>query len=210
MILDLNKVWFISDHHFNHKNIVKFTGRPENHDYVMIANHNAIVGKDDLVYDLGDFAFADIKTQQHYFDRLNGTKVLIRGNHDGSISRMEGLGFMVPERYLGSDQNLELQFGTVLLILTHKPMKLSELKERKKYLAKNINVVNVHGHIHNNKMQSEVVENKDDVYIDTHWEHNIFYFNVSVEVLDMKPIRASELINRCKEFAQANNHGIVN
>jgi len=81
-------IWFTSDQHYGHKNIIRYCHRPfssvEEMDEKMIDNHNALVGEKDYIYMLGDFSFKggkDIKSR--YFDRLNGKKILIKGNHDG-------------------------------------------------------------------------------------------------------------------------------
>lgn len=53
-------------------------------DSKLISNWNRVVGKNDLVYYLGDFAMHNVK---YYLKRLNGTIIFILGNHDGSLIR---------------------------------------------------------------------------------------------------------------------------
>jgi calcineurin-like phosphoesterase family protein len=76
-------VWFTSDTHFGHANILKFASRPflsvQEMDEQMIQSWNSRVAPGDTIYHLGDFAFAD---HNPYLRRLNGQKRLIRGNHD--------------------------------------------------------------------------------------------------------------------------------
>jgi len=77
-------VWFTSDHHFGHRNLVeKIADRPfssiEEMDEELIRRWNFLVHPRDLVYHLGDFAWQSVAI---YADRLNGTKQLIKGNHD--------------------------------------------------------------------------------------------------------------------------------
>lgn len=80
-------IWFTSDTHFGHANILKYDQRPfatiAYHDEVLIKNWNQVVGKGDVVYHLGDVAW---HTKQQDIDdllgQLNGTKILILGNHD--------------------------------------------------------------------------------------------------------------------------------
>ena len=49
---------------------------------------NAVVRPEDTVYDLGDFAFCNqLKDLKSVARRLNGSHVLILGNHDTLISR---------------------------------------------------------------------------------------------------------------------------
>lgn len=56
------KIWFTSDTHFGHNNIMKFCQRPwktvEEMDNALIQNWNSVVGENDIVFHLGDFAFA--------------------------------------------------------------------------------------------------------------------------------------------------------
>lgn len=78
------KIFIISDTHHNHKNIIKYENRPENHKELIIANWNKMVGKNDLVIHLGDVIFGEDK-EIHLpaiMNQLNGRKVLARGNHD--------------------------------------------------------------------------------------------------------------------------------
>jgi calcineurin-like phosphoesterase family protein len=81
----MSKVWFASDQHFNHNNIIKYCNRPfvnlEEMHKTFILNHNAVVKPEDEVYHLGDFAF---KNHKQYLRQLNGTHYLIKGNHEGN------------------------------------------------------------------------------------------------------------------------------
>lgn len=88
-------VFFTSDTHFGHARSIELCRRPFA-DVVemretMIANWNAVVRADDEVYHLGDFAYrCDGAEVERIFDRLNGKKHLIPGNHD-SLSVCTGL-----------------------------------------------------------------------------------------------------------------------
>ena len=83
-------IFFISDTHFGHANMLNFFNydgtrtRPFNSieevDELMIQNWNEMVKKGDKIYHLGDVAFG--QSFDKVMPRLNGTKVLIRGNHD--------------------------------------------------------------------------------------------------------------------------------
>lgn len=81
----MTDIWFTSDHHFGHKRIIELANRPftsvEEMDETMIDRWNKVVAPGDLVYHLGDFAFAD---HTPYLGRLKGQKRLILGNHDHS------------------------------------------------------------------------------------------------------------------------------
>lgn len=54
-------IWFTSDTHFGHENVLKFTDRPwetiQQMNSSIVANINARVGMNDELYILGDFSF---------------------------------------------------------------------------------------------------------------------------------------------------------
>ena len=83
----MGKVFFTSDLHFGHENVLRFDGRPfmtvEEMDAELIRRWNAKVGNGDLVYVLGDFIW---KTRNEdapsLIKSLNGQIILIKGNHD--------------------------------------------------------------------------------------------------------------------------------
>ena len=83
-----DKIWFCSDTHFNHANIIEYCNRPY-HDITemsetIIANWNNVVNKDDIVWHLGDFCLGpdQKKTIPQLVSRLNGKINLVLGNHD--------------------------------------------------------------------------------------------------------------------------------
>lgn len=92
------KIWFTSDLHFSHFNIVKYTTKRSSefnlditdadmltkHDKSIIDRWNETVNKKDVVYILGDFSFASPEETKKILGKLNGEKHLIIGNHDGS------------------------------------------------------------------------------------------------------------------------------
>lgn len=95
----MSKLFFTSDHHLGHANIIKYEAlnrvdewgqifrTVEQMDEFLIARWNEVVGKDDLVYHLGDISYK----QTILYDilpRLNGRKILVCGNHDPYFKRM--------------------------------------------------------------------------------------------------------------------------
>lgn len=93
-------IYFISDTHFNHRNIIKYADRPFNDitemNNTLINNWNSIIKEDDIVYHLGDFALTCDEKLKELYSYLNGTIILIRGNHDGkSVKYYEDIGFKV-------------------------------------------------------------------------------------------------------------------
>ncbi len=83
------KIFITADHHFHHKNIIEYCNRPfktvEEMDKVMVEKWNKKVGKDDLVIHLGDFALGTKEKVKETREKLNGTIILIKGNHDKVI-----------------------------------------------------------------------------------------------------------------------------
>jgi calcineurin-like phosphoesterase family protein len=79
-------IYFISDTHFGHYNIIKHCNRPflNAHimDQIIFDNINEVVGHDDVLYILGDFCFKG-KKPLDYRVRINCRNVhLVLGNHD--------------------------------------------------------------------------------------------------------------------------------
>ena len=82
-IQDSNKVFFTSDFHANHANIIKYCNRPwntkEEMTEALIENWNSVVKPDDIVFNLGDFMWAS--SWNPILEKLNGHIYLIWGNH---------------------------------------------------------------------------------------------------------------------------------
>ena len=81
------KIFFTSDTHFGHANIIKYCDRPfidaNDMNEQLIANWNNVVSPDDVVYHLGDFAFGNEKSVNAIMHRLNFAHMhFIKGNHD--------------------------------------------------------------------------------------------------------------------------------
>lgn len=81
------KNWFVSDHHYFHKNVISYCHRPfkdlSHMHETLINNHNNRVSKDDIVYINGDFGFFNNRDEfNSIVDRMNGRLVWVKGNHD--------------------------------------------------------------------------------------------------------------------------------
>ena len=85
-----HKLFFTSDTHFNHKNILKLgKGRPfetiEEHNQGLIDKWNSVVNPGDTIFHLGDVSFCyDPKEISEIFKKLNGSVHIVQGNHDRS------------------------------------------------------------------------------------------------------------------------------
>lgn len=81
-------IFFTSDEHYGHKNIITYSNRPfltvEDMDEQQIQRHNTFVGKDDHVIHAGDFTLLKNKPLIYgkYINRLNGSHTFLKGSHD--------------------------------------------------------------------------------------------------------------------------------
>lgn len=79
-------VYFTSDQHWGHANIIKFCKRPfesvEEMDREMVERWNAVVDHNDTVYHLGDWTLGNFADFGHVFKQLKGHVYTILGGHD--------------------------------------------------------------------------------------------------------------------------------
>ena len=173
-------VYFISDTHFYHTAIIPYCQRPflsvDDMNEKLIENWNKVVTNEDTVYFLGDFGFSSAPKLKDITSRLNGYKIIIRGNHDrdrGEIS-WKNIGF--DEVYKKKEVSIKeilgrcpLDCGYDDVIFSHSPRQVGD------------NVLNIHGHIHN-------------APLDTTLYHPENHFCASVEMIDYKPIPLSKIL----------------
>lgn len=114
-------IWFYSDPHFGHKNILKYCPRPfqnlEEMERGLIEAYNAVVKPFDIVYFLGDVFFCGTIKAKEILKKLNGYKILIRGNHDFKPEKMREIGFDEVH------EQLKVEIEGVKLKLCHFPYK---------------------------------------------------------------------------------------
>lgn len=86
-------IFFTSDTHFWHTNIIHHSNRPfktvEEMNQGLIDHWNTKVKEHDEVYHLGDFAFAGRQKAVEILNQLNGRKYWVYGNHDKSLRKNE-------------------------------------------------------------------------------------------------------------------------
>lgn len=80
-------IWFTSDLHFGHRNVIRFCERPftdiKEMSQALQDNWNAVVGEDDYIFNLGDmFWFNDRHSAKRIVSNLKGHKHFLLGNHD--------------------------------------------------------------------------------------------------------------------------------
>ena len=113
-------VFFTSDTHFNHANILNFCNRPfadvEEMNEALIARWNNVVGKNDTVFHLGDFCFGGAAEWTRLLDRLHGKIHLIVGNHD-----LKNLRQGIINRFEEVTMQSQIQIDEHLIYLNHYP-----------------------------------------------------------------------------------------
>ncbi|SRR6266403_1717301 len=145
MHLNKDNIFFISDTHFWHKNVIKFDNRPfksvEEMNEALILNWNNVVKKDNIVFFLGDFAFAGITKTKEIADRLNGIIHVITGNHDNTKLLAKTGRFVSIEGYK------EIWIEGTLICMSHYPMIVWNSHHR--------GSIHLHGHSHGSLIPTE-------------------------------------------------------
>jgi calcineurin-like phosphoesterase family protein len=173
-------VFLVSDTHFGHTGVCKFTRNdgvtklrpwtdPDEMDEEMVKRWNKTVRPNDKVYHLGDVVIN--RKALKIMSRLNGDKVLIRGNHD--IFR--------DDEYREHFRELRAYHVMNGMILSHIPIHTESLGRFG---------TNIHGHLHANRVMTEVW---GDYVIDPR------YHCVCVEHTDYRPILFEDVIKRIKD-----------
>lgn len=92
-------IFFTSDWHVGSANTIRYSNRPfsdiDEMERKLINNYNACVTDKGVCYFLGDFGFCSHQKIREVLEQLNGTKVLILGNHDKKMHSMYNAGFDV-------------------------------------------------------------------------------------------------------------------
>jgi calcineurin-like phosphoesterase family protein len=141
----------------------------------MEENWNKTVRPKDKVYHLGDLVMA--KKHLPILERLNGEKVLIRGNHDLEKASV----------YLKYFKDVRGSHQFDGMLLTHIPVHPDSLARWG---------FNVHGHLHTNRVMKQVYHetSSDLMLVDaTELEVDPRYYCVSVEQINYTPISLDEV-----------------
>ena len=136
-------IYYISDTHFGHENVISFDNRPFQNanemDKAIIDNWNSRVTDNDTVYILGDLCYRNSKAPEWYLSQLRGHKHLIVGNHDEkTLKSVEAL------KYLESiNQILRIKDNSQKIVLCHYPLA--------EWQGFDSGALHIYGHIHNCK-----------------------------------------------------------
>jgi len=173
-------IYFTSDTHFGHENILKYCNRPfasvEDMNEKLCERWNSRVGPGDTVYHLGDFAMGQ-KHNVYIRKKLNGKVILVKGNHDRSDTIMKDAGFDEVVR------NMTIDLDGYKIYMAHIPVHLPDPTDR-----------------HYDPSLVQQPPSYYDYFLCGHvhqqWKKNGKTINVGVDVSDYYPLTLQELLNR--------------
>lgn len=173
------KVFFTSDLHFGHKNIIQYDQRPfssvDEMDAALIERWNRKVSQEDLVYILGDISWYGPHKTYEIFQDLHGRKRLITGNHDKLNDRLKSL-FEKIESYD------EIKVDGKTVVMCHYPIGF--------YNKHHHGAIMLYGHIHNN--EEDVYMDKIKDFLNCQNMHCEMY-NVGCMHWDYEPVTLQEI-----------------
>ena len=182
------KLFYTSDLHFGHRNVIRFCSRPvrdEKHmREVLIENWNRVVGKEDIVVDLGDLCWFDSNKEiQKIYKQLNGTIFQQMGNHDSK----KGFREMPSHVKLVDDITMYLitlpDSPTVYEVTaSHFPLMTWSGRERSKSM-------NLFGHIHTTPHN---MREGFDMDLPLHWNQ----YDVGTDNNNLTPIEFREILGK--------------
>ncbi|WFG74070.1 hypothetical protein QE321_gp014 [Pseudomonas phage SPA01] len=164
-------VFFSSDLHFFHKNVIEYCNRPwtfEEQTEELISRWNSRVGRVDEVYHLGDFAFAGKNKLQPVLDiikQLNGRITFLKGNHCDSR-----LWKLIADSNLSHVEDIrdykEIRIDGVKIVMCHYPFETWNTAHHGAW--------HLHGHTHGSLPSKG---KRLDVGIDNHPDHQVFSYD---------------------------------
>lgn len=138
-------IYFTSDTHYYHRNIIKYSKRPyadlTEMNNALVDNWNSVVRPEDTVYHLGDVSFGDEGQTHNVFSRLNGIVNLCYGNHDQVIKKsklLQGRFNQIREYYELKFERQDGEEGRI--VMCHFPMVVWNKSHRGSWM--------LHGHCH--------------------------------------------------------------
>lgn len=177
----MSKIFFTSDLHLGHKNVIRFDNRPfssvEEMDREIIARWNRKVSANDTVYVLGDVSWYNLEKTKQLVSSLNGHKFLICGNHD-RITPSNPCGFESVVKY--KELNLP---GNVHVVLSHYPIPLFNRHHYGAYM--------LYGHVHNSHEWNIVESWKADLQ---RLDINCNLYNVGAMIWNYEPVTLEEIV----------------
>jgi calcineurin-like phosphoesterase family protein len=188
-------IWFTSDPHYFHKNVIRMCKRPfatlhEMHEH-MIQEWNKRVKSQEKVYCLGDFAFSGWTLTKTIVRRLNGHKILVLGNHDLAAHKMLATGFQEVH------ENHWIEIGNKQKVyLSHYPF--HPMNAYGKYPDGKVVLGYPYDKVDTRYMHKRMVDDGESWLLHGHvhnaWLQNGRQINVGVDVWDFKPVPHEKIL----------------
>ena len=197
--MEKQKIFFTSDLHFGHENVIRFDNRPfntvEEMDEEMIKRWNAKGGKGDIVYVLGDFIWkAATNEAVSIIRRLNGQIILIKGNHDRFLHNAAAKKALAGIKDY-DDICVTLEDGTTRrCILSHYFVPF--------YNGHRYQAIHLHGHSH---LTEEAAEESRITTELNEKGYDLKIYNVGCMYWNYTPVTLDEILER-KAYGQANKN----
>ena len=176
-------IYFTSDLHFGHQNVISLCGRPfndlEEMTNILVENFNKVVHKDDIVYILGDLSFRiSSEKAEQIISMLKGRKILVIGNHDKQYN---------PYLFEELCSYKEIHYNKQRICLMHYPM--LEWKNSRH------GSIHLHGHIHSKTNQHyDIAGFAGKNYNIDNKELGIRRYDVGVDANDFKPVSIKHIL----------------
>ena len=167
------ELFFTSDQHYFHRNIMLYDQRPfgsvEEMNQVMIDRHNSVVSPNDEVYIIGDFSFGTKIQTETVLKQLRGKLFLIKGNHD-KIMKKESIRSYF--KWIRDYHEINLiKRKDLFLVLSHYPFASWNRMHK--------GSIHLHGHTH--ETQKITGQRR---------------YNVSVVANDYKPVSLEDILQK--------------
>lgn len=164
----MKNIYLLADTHFNHQALTDvYNDRPEGFTDLIIDNWAEALSGGGTTIHMGDVIFSCAGDLKHLLEKVQGTKILVKGNHD---KRKDNWYLSHGFDFICDSFSLNTKKGNILF--THEPQ--LELPDKYDY--------NVHGHTHGNshRLQSWMMYPK--------------YLELALERTDYKPVALDDFL----------------
>lgn len=130
--------------HFGHANIIKYSNRPfadvDEMNESIVRTWNETVQPQDTAYILGDVSFIDADRTLRLIKRMNGTKILLWGNHDQVIRKSPAIQAEFKEIYDYLERDFRVADKKVKIVMCHYALRVWNRKHH--------GALHLYGHSH--------------------------------------------------------------
>jgi calcineurin-like phosphoesterase family protein len=186
---DGKNVFFISDLHLYHANVIKYDKRPflmENGELdvwsmgkTIMENWNNVVTQNDVVFNLGDLHFGNSSAALGFIKKLNGTIHHIMGNHD-SLKDLKHYVFASINDYVDLSIINDANYKNLHFVLMHYPIY--------SWNRQHHDSIHLHGHCHGNLHNGET----------SNYYQNRKVMDVGCNLIDYTPISYKKVLEKFK------------